>query len=219
MNRPFAALFDMDGVLVDNHEFHFRAWTIFCEKHHLPVSREKFLKVFGGSSRENLEGFFGRKLSESEITEYSEEKENIYRQIYKPFLKPVEGLRELLTKLRSLRIDMAIATSAPLENAEFVIQEASLKGYFRAIVHDRIIVNNKPHPEVYLKAAELLGYKPNRCIAFEDSVKGIESAKGAGMKVVGVATTNPPEMIRHTDLVIDNFTQLEPEQLYTLLYQ
>ncbi len=219
MNRPFAALFDMDGVLVDNHEFHFKAWTLFCEIHQLPVSREKFLKVFGGSSRENLEGFFGRKLSDAEITNYSDEKEEIYRQIYKPHLKPVKGLPELLKKLKSLRIDMAIATSASLENAEFVIQEGNLQTYFKVIVHDRIIINNKPHPEVFLKAAELLGYEPNRCIAFEDSLKGIESAKSAGMKVVGLATTNPPEIIRHTDLVIDDFTHLEPEQLYKLLDQ
>ena len=217
MNRPFAALFDMDGVLVDNHEFHFKAWTLFCERHQLPVSREKFLSVFGGSSRDNLEGFFGRKLSDDEIIKYSDEKEEIYREIYRPHLKPVKGLPELLQKLKSLRIDMAIATSAPLENAEYVIEVAKLEGYFKGIVHDRNIVNNKPHPEVYLKAAEMLGYKPDRCIAFEDSLKGIESAKSAGMKVVGLATTNPSEIISHTDLVIKDFSEIEPLQLYKLL--
>lgn len=219
MKNSFAVIFDMDGVLVDNRDFHYRTWMLFCRKHNIEITEEQFLKVFGGSSRENLENLLGKKLSDTEVAAYSDEKEQMYRELYRPHLKPVKGLKNFLDKLKNSGIDMAIATSAPLANAEFVIEEAGLQGYFNLVVHEAMLKHNKPHPEVYLKTAGILGYKPAQCFAFEDSPKGIESAYRAGMKVIGVATTFPAEKIRNTDYIIKNFTEIDPEKLYVLFKQ
>ena len=217
MKNGIAAIFDMDGVIVNNHDYHYEAWMQFCKKHDRMISREKFLGYFGGSSQEILEGVFEGQMTTEEIAAFADEKEAMYREIYRPHLKILNGLPEFLRNLNSNNIPAAIATSAPLANAEFVIREGGLTGLFSTIVHDAMIKNLKPHPDIYFKASELLGYAPSQCIVFEDSYRGIEAAQKAGMRVVGVATTNSPDKISYTDYVIKDFSEINIDKIYELL--
>mgnify|MGYP002653324011 FL=1 len=111
---------------------------------------------------------------------------------------------------------MAVGTSAPQENVIFTLDELDLRKYFIGVVNDSMVVHGKPDPEVYLKGAELVNRKPAECIVFEDAVSGIQAGKAAGSKVIGLATSHSREEL-DADLIIDNFSQLEWEQIESLL--
>jgi beta-phosphoglucomutase len=213
----FSVIFDMDGVIVDNHIYHERAWKLFARNHNKILKTGDFYRHFGGTNKEILNDLFGPGLSEDEIRSLAREKEEIYRRIYKKDIKAVNGLERLLVSLKDNNITTAIATSAPLLNVEFVLRETSLSAYFNAVVHDSMISHSKPHPEIYLKAAQALNRDPGNCIAIEDTIKGIESARNAGMKVIGIATTYPGNKLKTADMCIENFNELDPDKLSSII--
>jgi beta-phosphoglucomutase len=212
----FSVIFDMDGVIVDNHVYHDRAWKLFARNHSKILKTEDFYRHFGGTNKEILTDLFGTGLSDDEIKSLAREKEEIYRRIYRTEIKAVNGLERLLISLKKNNITTAIATSAPLLNVEFVLKETSLSDYFDAVVHDSMISHSKPHPEIYLKTAQALKRDPGKCIAIEDTIKGIESARSAGMKVIGIATTYPCHKLKLADMCIENFNELDPDKLSSI---
>jgi beta-phosphoglucomutase len=213
----FSVIFDMDGVIVDNHVYHDRAWKLFAGNHNKILETDDFYRHFGGTNKEILSDMFGPGLSDDEIKSLAREKEEIYRRIYRKEIKAVTGLERLLISLKKNYITTAIATSAPLLNVEFVLKETSLSAYFNTVVHDSIISRSKPHPEIYLKTAQALNRDPEKCIAIEDTMKGIESARSAGMKVIGIATTYPVHKLKLADMCIKNFNELDPDKLSSII--
>jgi beta-phosphoglucomutase family hydrolase len=205
--KEFALIFDMDGVIVKNHEWHFRAWIEFCHHHGLQLSEEEFYtKIFGCTNHDLLTKLFGNSLTDNDIERMGEEKEALYREIYGPHVVPVPGVVEFIRSARSEGISIALATSAPASNVSFTLEHTGLEGMFEVIVESSQITHSKPHPEIYLKASSLLQLSPDQCVVFEDSLPGIESAGKAGCKVIGVATTLEAERISHADYVIKDFT-------------
>jgi beta-phosphoglucomutase-like phosphatase (HAD superfamily) len=99
------------------------------------------------------------------------------------------------------------------------LEHTKLGDFFSVILDEADVEFGKPNPEIYLKVAARLGYHPNQCIVFEDSLSGIEAARGAGAKVVGVATTHSFEELSHTDLVISDFIKLKPAELFNLIFK
>jgi HAD superfamily hydrolase (TIGR01509 family) len=199
-------IFDMDGVLVDNHKWHFEAWVEFGKKYGLEISAEDFSRQFGSTNHQVLVSLFGNVLSAEEIIALGNEKEGIYRQLYLPFIKPVDGLPEFLQYIYEIGIPIALATSAPPENVEFTLNGTGLKKYFSVITDSAMVTRGKPDPQVYLFTAAKLGVEPADCIVFEDSVAGIKSATRAGMRVIAVATTHKPEeLLMYSNEIIMNF--------------
>lgn len=199
-------IFDMDGVIVDNHTWHFESWVEFGKRHGLNITREEFSKHFGSTNHLVLSSLFDNKLTEEEISTLGEEKEAIYRELYKPFIKPVDGLKDFLRYASDQGIRMALATSAPFENAKFTLEATGLQNYFSVITDSSMVTIGKPDPQVYLITAERLGVQPSDCIVFEDSVPGILSAQKAGMHVIGVATTHKSdELMMYVNKIIMNF--------------
>ncbi len=199
-------IFDMDGVLVDNHKWHFEAWAGFGKKHGLQITAEEFGKHFGSTNRQVLVSLFGNSLSDNEFKALADEKEQIYRQMYSSFIKPVDGLPEFLQTIYQQGIPIALATSAPPENVEFTLKATGLKKYFDIITDSSMVTRGKPDPQVYLLTAAKLEVEPGECIVFEDSVPGIKSAKNAGMRVIAVATTHKPdELLIYSKEIIINF--------------
>ena len=213
----FSVVLDMDGVIVDNHVYHERAWKIFAHNHNKILKTDDFYRHFGGTNKEILNDLFGPGLSNNKIKSLAREKEEIYRRIYRTDIKAVSGLERLLISLKNNNITTAIATSAPLLNVEYVLKETSLSAYFDAVVHDSMISHSKPHPEIYLKTAQALDRDPGRCIAIEDTIKGIESARSAGMKVIGIATTYPAYKLKIADMSIETFNELDPDKLNSII--
>lgn len=210
----FAALFDMDGVLVDNFAVHLEAWDNFCKSKGLTISSDDLKNfAFGRTNDEILPHFFGRSFTKTEIDELADEKEAMYRQIYKGKVEPVKGLAQFVKALKAAGIPVAVATSAPAENAHFVLNEIGLSSYFDCITDSSMIHNGKPDPEIYLITAQRLGYAPSNCIVFEDSFAGIASGNAAGMNVVGIATTHAPAKLAGCKKVVENFESLTIEEL------
>jgi beta-phosphoglucomutase family hydrolase len=216
--KKIAVIFDMDGVLVDNLLYHFDAWKQFSAAHAYQLTDEELTNYVNGRvSKEILEYLFKRELNPEEVHRYTEEKEELYRSLYRPHLKPTEGLISFLENLKQHQVPIAVGTSAPATNIDFTLINAGIKDYFQTIVDARDVKKGKPAPEIYLKAARLLGMEPANCVVIEDALLGIEAAKRAGMKVIGIATTHKAEEITHTDLVIQDFHELSYERVVTLL--
>jgi beta-phosphoglucomutase len=213
----FAILFDMDGVIVDSNPYHKTALREFCEKHgYTPTEEELRAKIYGRTNRDWIRNVFGA-LPDEIIKKYADEKEAIYRRHYEQHIKPVTGLPGFLELLDKEKISRAIATSAPRINVDFTLSKTALTDFFPVILDESFVQNGKPDPEIYLKSAEALGYRPQDCIVIEDSLSGIEAGKRAGARVIAISTTHSALELSHADLIIDNFVRLEIPQLSTLL--
>jgi len=216
-NNLLAAIFDMDGVIVDNDIYHFRAWGELCDSYGLTVDQKDIKSWFGNTNPMILKKLFGDTLSQKRIEEIGTEKERLYREIYLPEIKLTPGLLPFLKNLKDSGFRIAIATSAPRENVDFILDKTGIRGYFHEIIDSSMIKEGKPSPEIYLKAAEVLKMSPLNCIVFEDSFHGIESANRAGMKVIGVATTHAAELLNGTVKTIDDFNEITPLDLIQIL--
>jgi beta-phosphoglucomutase family hydrolase len=215
-----AIIFDMDGVIVDNHQFHLKSWLQFFEEHGVSMSEKEYKqKVNGRTMGEILPKILGRDMTKEEIRELGGQKEAKYREMYRPHIKPAEGLPQFLEELIKNETPFAVATSAPPENVKFTLENTGLRERFTTIIDDTMVSKGKPDPEVYLTAAKALDMPPERCIVFEDAILGIQSGKNAGMKVVGVATTHSREELEaeDTDYVMDDFSGLTLEKLLAAL--
>jgi beta-phosphoglucomutase len=206
--RKIAVIFDMDGVIVNNDVYHFHAWGQICSKYGLNVTPDEVKSWFGNTNSMIIRNLFGDSIDEEKIKRLGMEKELIYREIYKPDIKVLPGLSVFLENLKDNGIIIAMATSAPTENVDFVLDHTGIRSYFRKIVDASMITHGKPSPEIYLKAAEILDQKPEECLVFEDSFHGIESALKAGMPVVGVATTHEAAILKGTERNINDFTEI-----------
>jgi beta-phosphoglucomutase len=214
-----AFVFDMDGVIVDNHQYHVKAWNQFFEKYDLEVTEEDFKHHINGRTiMEVIYYLFGEDTDQQQAQQYADEKEQLYREIYKEHIQAVKGLQNFLEKLKEKGYPLAICTSAPKENISFTLQLTHTESFFDQIIDMEGVRKGKPHPEIYQKAARELGLSPARCIVFEDSVSGIKSAKDAGCPVVALSTTHTKEELKETacDLIIKDFTQADLQEILEL---
>ncbi len=189
---PFqAAIFDLNGVIVNDIPFHKQAWYELCELHGVPLSEELFnVKINGRTNREIFEFLYDRSLTDDEVRRYSGEKEERYREIFGPHRKTLPGLTGFLTELKEKRIPTAVATSSPPVNVPFIMEYLNLYAFFDVVLDANDVTRGKPDPEMYLTAASRLGIDSEECLVFEDALLGVKSALAAGMKVVGVSTTH-----------------------------
>ncbi len=184
------AIFDMDGVLVDNAEYHIRAWIQIGKDLGKNLDDAQVRAVFGQRNTEMIASLLGRGLSTAQVEEYGERKEEIYRGLIAPELKPVPGLRDMLEELKSEGFAAAVATSGPVRNADLVMDGLRLRPWFDVIVTGAEVSRGKPEPDIFLAAARRLNLRPEQCVVFEDSVSGIEAARRAGSPCIALATTH-----------------------------
>lgn len=207
------AIFDMDGVLLDNVAAHLEAFRRFGEEQGKRVCNEDIYAAFGQKNDAMLESILGRKLSAEEVEQYGRRKEEIYREIIRPTLAAhvVKGLKKLLEELPRAGIRIAVATSGPIENVDMVLDGLDLRSRFESIVTGEHVVHGKPHPEAFLKAAEGLDLPPEACVVFEDSPSGVKAALRAGCLCVALTTTHSRKLLAELGprLIIDDFTELD----------
>lgn len=205
----FIAIFDMDGVIVDNGHYHFLAWQEFCQRHSLAFSEGQFKKqFFGKTNQQVLPELFGKNLSHKEIENYGAEKELIFCEIYRPVMQPMKGLVPFLKELKQNKVKMAVATSAPRGNVDLVLDGLSLNPFFDTVVNESMVTRSKPDPEIYLLAAKKLGVSPAECVVFEDSLAGTKAAFDAGCKVVALTSTLPASKHKYYHHLISDFTEI-----------
>ena len=217
---PSALVFDMDGVLIDSNPFHLQKWARFLDERGVPYTRQELMKhVLGHHSEYTFRYFFGDRFANNKITQLSNDFEASFRQAFGGHIKPLPGLVPLLTECHAASIPMAVASSAIGSNVEFIVDALGFRPYFRCIVSADHVQYLKPHPEIYLRTVEMLGFPPSACIAFEDSTVGIESAKAARLFCVAIASTISADKLRRhgqADLIVESFEELNLERLRAL---
>jgi beta-phosphoglucomutase len=219
MGQTFAVIFDMDGVIVHSNPYHKIALQQFAKKYGYQLSEQELKeKVYGRTNKQWLTNLFGN-LSEDKLRQYAEEKEALFRELYKDDIEPVKGLTNFLELLVKNNIPKAIGTSAPYKNVEFTLEGTNLEKYFSIILDDTYVTNGKPDPEIYIKVAKALGLPNNQCIVIEDSLSGVTAGKRAGSKVIGITTTHSKGELDEADLVISDFDELSIDKLSDLLNQ
>ncbi len=205
-----AAIFDMDGTMINNMSYHKKAWKEFLNRHGVSFTEEEFShKISGKKNDQIFEIVFGRKLTQDELEKYTEEKEALYRELYKPEIQEVKGLTQIINELHSKNIKLAIATTAPEKNRTFGLNALHLAERFEVILGDEHVTNGKPNPEIYLETAKRLQVEPENCLVFEDTPPGVEAGKNAGMIVIGILTSHSKEDLHKADYLINDFAELE----------
>jgi beta-phosphoglucomutase len=212
MHLPAALVFDMDGVLVDSNPFHLQKWVELLNEHHIPFNPSDLPRTILGQRNDTaLRFYFGPASSDEECRRLSEALEARFRSAFAPHAKPLPGLARLIAECDAVGIPMAVASSATAKNIEFIVDALGFRRYFRYLISGDEVTRPKPDPEIYLAAAQRLGVTPESCVAFEDSPVGIESAKRAGMKCVGIASTFPADQLRtetKAERVVASFEEL-----------
>ena len=187
-----AFLFDLNGTMIDDMEYHIIAWHDILNELGADISYEKAKAECYGKNHELLERIFPGRFTDEEKTAMSYAKEEKYQREFRPRLKLIEGLDKLIKDAGEQRIAMAIGSAAIKFNIDFVLDGLFIRDYFSAIVSADDVSFSKPHPETYLKCASALGTSPGSCLVFEDTPKGVECAYHAGMKAVVVNTMHEP---------------------------
>lgn len=191
MSIPVKAfLFDLNGTMIDDMQFHCKAWyNILNDDLQANLSWDQVKEQMYGKNTELLIRVFGKeRFTQQEMDTLSVEKEKRYQAEYRPILKLIDGLAEFLEEAKVAGILMGIGSAAIPFNINFVLDGLSLNHYFKSIVSADDVIESKPDPETYLKGATELGVLPEECIVFEDAPKGVEAAQRAGMKAIVLTT-------------------------------
>lgn len=210
-------IFDMDGVLIDSHPVHKKAWAQFLASVNRPVSDEELDYVLDGRKREEILRHFLGDLPEEQVREYGQRKDEIFGKSSSE-LKTIPGVEQFLAMLESAGLPMAVATSASFARARGTLHELGILPHFSALVTGNDVVNGKPDPEIFLRAAERLDLPARNLLVVEDAVSGVRAAKSAGMKCLGIASDSREVKLRAAgaDHVVPDCRKLSLQQVQRL---
>jgi beta-phosphoglucomutase len=212
-----AVLWDMDGVLADTLDLHFRAFQAACQR--LGVPYDSQAPVWGpGMSDPNI---FGRILAQAGLQPVDgllqsllEVKRAVFSQLLAGELRTTPGVRTWLEHLQRRAIPCAIASSAAMETIVQIADRLEIAGFFTAILSGARLPASKPDPGVFLMAAGALRLSPQQCLVIEDAKVGIQAARRAGMACLALATTFPPEELQDADLVLRDLGEISPDMIF-----
>jgi HAD superfamily hydrolase (TIGR01509 family) len=209
-NRVHAVVFDMDGVLIDSHPAHRAAWREFLRVMGRDASEAELAFILEGRTRsEILRHFFGE-LGNEDLQEFGKRKDEIFRGMERQ-IGPVFGVLDFVEELDRRGIPMAVATSASEIRTFSTIERLGLGGCFEAVITASDVSAGKPNPMVYRLACERIGVPPQEALAFDDASAGIEAARSAGMRCIGVASNGYSAnlVMAGAERVIPDFAGLE----------
>jgi len=215
MSARRAVLWDMDGTLIDSEEFHWISWRDTLAAEGVAITREQFLATFGQRNDSIIPKLLGDAATPEKIVQIGNAKEELYRRlIRRDGISPLPGVAQWLRQLHKQGWLQAVASAAPRANIDAVLQALSATQVFQGIVSAEDVRRGKPDPEVYLAAASRLGVPPGSCLVVEDAVAGVEGARRAAMKSIGVSRNG-----KHlpADLVVQSLEVLDPEGFDKLL--
>lgn len=210
-------IFDFDGVVVDSHPAHKRAWKALLKSVGREVSDEELEFVLEGQKREAILRHFLGNLTNEQIKNYGEKKNALFRNEV-PQIKTVHGLNDLLTDVAGAGLSAAVASSAGRNRVDHVLAHLELGNRFQAVLTGDDVLTGKPDPAIFLLAAQRINLAPEQILVCEDGVSGVEAAKAAGMKCLAIAANGRGPRLQHAgaDLVVQDFTSVRLDDLRRL---
>lgn len=218
MTQLRAALFDMDGVLIDSLHQHRESWIQYCAGFNITISQEKFDKeYFGHQGPEIIRRVFGEQYPLEERKKMSAAIDVLFQSSVRQKVIPVAGVKEFIVHLKLTGIPMALGTSGSAANVASILGALHLNGEFSQIITEEDVTRSKPDPSVYLFAAKRLGVAINECVVFEDTPVGISAAKSAGAFCIALTTTTDKSRLSLADAIIPDFQLLRWSDVISLL--
>ncbi len=213
-----AIIFDLDGTLVDSLPYHHESWRIFFKNNNIEENDfSEIIKEYkGGGTLELMTSVFGDIYTRDELKKMSDDKEVIFRDIYKSKIYPIEGLNTFLDNLKENNILLSIGSNAIRKNVLMTIEELGITNYFSSIICGDEVSRGKPDPEMYLKTLSNLKVSKNECIIFEDSIEGVEAARNADIKVIGVTSSQSSEKLKSVGAfkTINDYTKISIDNIF-----
>lgn len=216
MNLLRAVLWDMDGTLIDSAEFHWISWRDTLAAEGIAITHEQFLSSFGQRNDSILPQWLGAAATPERMERIGNAKEKLYRDlIRREGISALPGVADWIRRLHKEGWPQAVASAAPRANIDAVLEALSATHVFQAIVSAEDVNRGKPDPEVYLLAASRVGVPPGRCVVVEDAVAGIEGARRAGMRSIGVSRDGHPLA---ADIIVRSLDLLDADAFEALIH-
>jgi beta-phosphoglucomutase len=214
------AIFDLDGTIVDNKDYHKQAWIEVCRRHGSPFTDDTYFKRIHARTNETiLRNLFGENLTASQQG-IGLEKELAYRELYRQHVRAAPGLVEFLSELKVALVQCAVASNSPAGNVDLVLDSLKIRSQFEVIITADDVVRGKPDPEIFHTAAARLGVPLSACIIFEDSPAGFAAARNADCPFVAITHGACPDSRDNTEgaiAVCNDFTALSVRGIQSLL--
>lgn len=211
-------LFDWDGVVIDSSRQHEESWERLAREEGRPLPPDHFVQGFGKKNEWIIPELLTWTRDPDEVRRLSLRKEALYREIViERGLQPLPGVRTFLDRLQAAQVPSCVGSSTHRENITTILRTIGLEDHFDRLVTSEDVSQGKPHPDVFLQAALKISREPAHCVVLEDAFAGIEAARAGGMKVIGVATTHPPDVLApRVDRVVRRLDELEVDDLLAL---
>ncbi len=204
-----AVIFDMDGTLIDSVNADFLAWQKVFADYNKSLTFKDYMPLLGMRSFSVVEQFFNPENAE-EQKKVLTKKSNYFREIIEENgIELIPYAQEFIKHLKENNVPLALATSSRRAKMEMVMDKVGLLSYFDVTVTAEDVVHGKPAPDIFIKAASLLDEAAGDCLVFEDTVNGINAAKGASMKCVALDSNDTPDLLNEADVVIESFKDLD----------
>ena len=195
-------IFDMDGTIVDSLPYHYEAWKIFFNENKVENFSEKLNEYKGGGTLDLMRTVYGNQYSKKELKKMSEDKEKIFRKIYKGEIKQILGFKKFLDELKSKDIMIGLASNAIRKNVSMIINELEIYDYFDSIICGDEVINGKPNPEMFNETIDRFNISKDECLIFEDSLEGVLAAKNSGVKVIGITSSSSNKVLKDAGCVM-----------------
>lgn len=218
--QPYALIFDMDGVLIDNTPDQAKAFQLLFRDLGLTTNATRLLRRLNGMpATKILETVFTKPLPKKQLEAYAEQREFLYRTLYWNKRRTLPGLTRFLQAARAAGFKIGLGTGSVNTTVSYIIDHLDLRQYFDVVVGKDDVDRGKPHADTYTATARQLGVPAERCLVFEDAIMGEQAAYKAGMRCIGVTTTLKPTDFQAPLTTIRDFTELDPKKVLTLLEQ
>ncbi|MBT2556360.1 HAD-IA family hydrolase [Hymenobacter sp. ISL-91] len=217
---PYALIFDMDGVIIDNTAAQARAFQLLFRDLGLTTNARRLLRRLNGMpAGDILQQVFTNPVPKKKLEEYAAQRELLYRVLYWNKRRELPGLRSFLQAARTAGFKIALGTGSGDDTIAYILDHLDLRRYFDVVVGKNDVSKGKPHPDTYTVTARHLGLPPEQCVVFEDALLGEQAAYRAGMRCIAVSTTLKAADFQAPLTVIADFTHLTPRQVLALLEQ
>jgi len=207
-HRTRGVVFDLDGVLVDSEGLHVEAWRRVFAQHGLEATDAELAQGVGMSDVDWLVWLAARRGLTADIAALREAKRGVFQALLEADARPFPGVVDLVRTLH-LGFRLGVASNSWRLNIETALGALGVRDAFDAIVGAEDVTHHKPHPEAYQRVAARLGLPPAACWVIEDSSLGIQAAKAAGMRCIGVTNSLPAERLARADLVVSTLEDAE----------